>query len=81
MHCWLIKGVLIECSESGTPFTKLTQLHTRVHNTQKRTCNHSDSTGYTKDVALGEFHANQKWREKRVPILPVKWDFQDHILA
>ena len=84
MYCWLIKGVLIECSELGTPFTKCTQTHTHTHththtrpclHTQKHTCNHSDSTGYTKDVALGEFHANQKWRERRVPILQVKWDF------
>lgn len=66
----------------GHPFTKLTQLHTHTRAyTPERTCNHSDSTGCTKDVALGEFHANQKWREKRVPILPVKWDFQDHIWA
>lgn len=53
---------------------RYTQTHTWVH-THKHTCNHSDSTGYTKDVALGEFHANQKWRERRVPILQVKWDF------
>lgn len=52
--------------------------HRHTHTEQshkKHTRNHSDSTGYTKDVALGEFHANQKWRERRVPILKVKWDF------
>lgn len=76
MYCWLIKGVLIECSELGTPFTKCTQTHTHTEQSHKKhTRNHSDSTGYTKDVALGEFHANQKWRERRVPILQVKWDF------
>lgn len=53
-----------------------THTHTLSHvHTHKHTCNHSDSTEYTKDGALGEFHANQKLRERRVPILQVKWDF------
>lgn len=51
---------------------RYTHIHVGIYT---HTCNHSDSTGYTKDVALGEFHANQKWRERRVPILQVKWDF------
>lgn len=34
MYCWLIKGVLIECSELGTPLYRThihTQIHTRAH--------------------------------------------------
>lgn len=34
MHCWLIKGVLIECSESGTPLPNshsYTHTHARIY--------------------------------------------------
>lgn len=40
MYCWLIKGVLIECSKLGTPFTKRTQIDTRTHS---HTCTYTQA--------------------------------------
>lgn len=55
MYCWLIKGVLIECSELGTPFTKCAHTHThKCAYTQAHTITVT-ALGTPRTLRLGSF--------------------------
>lgn len=59
----------------------LSLLHAHTHTHTWHTCDRSDSAGYTKDVALGEFHANQNAERKESARPRSEMGFLDRIVA
>lgn len=80
MYCWLIKGVLIECSELGNPFTKCahTHTHTRVH-THKHTQSQWQHRVHQGRCAWG-VSCQSKMERKESAHPPSEMGFLDHIM-
>lgn len=77
MYHWLIKGVLIECSELGSPFTECTRMHGRTH--RHTTQSQRQCRVHQGRRAWGVSCQSKKTKESAHP--PNKMGFLDHIVA